>query len=42
MIRIGDFKSDELRASLFPEGVFDCVSACNFFGRLFEPYISNA
>ena len=37
MIRIGDFKSDELRASLFPEGVFDRESACDFFRRLFEP-----
>ena len=42
MIRIGDFKSDELRASLFPEGVFDRESACDFFRRLFEPYMSNA
>ena len=42
MIRIGDFKSDELRASLFPEGVFDRESACDFFRRLFEPYISNS
>ncbi len=42
MIRIGDFKSDELRASLFPDGNLDQELACDFFRRLFEPYVPNA
>ena len=42
MIRIEDFKSDELRASLFPDGNLDQEMACDFFRRLFEPYVPNA
>ncbi len=41
MIRKEDFKSDELRASLFPDGNLDQELACDFFRRLFEPYTPN-
>ncbi len=42
MIRIDDFKSDELRASLFPDGSLDEELACDFFRHLIEPYTPNA
>lgn len=42
MIRIEDFKSDELRASLFPDGSLDQELACEFFRRLVEPYVPDA
>lgn len=42
MIRTNDFKSEELRVSLFPNGDLDQDMACEFFRRLFEPYVPNA
>ncbi|MBQ8385860.1 MAG: RES family NAD+ phosphorylase [Paludibacteraceae bacterium] len=42
MIRTADFKSEELRASLFVEDVLDPELACDFFQGLFEPYVEDA
>lgn len=42
MIRTTDFKSEELRASLFVEDVLDPELACDFFQGLFEPYVEDA
>lgn len=42
MIRIEDFKSEELQASLFIEEVLDPELACDFFQGLFEPYVEDA
>lgn len=42
MISVDSFKSDELRASLFHDGNLDQELACDFFRRLFEPYMQSA
>ena len=41
MISVDSFKSDELRASLFPDGNLDQELACDFFRGLFEPYMQS-
>lgn len=41
MITASNFKSEELKVSLFSDGKLDKELACDFFLRLFKPYIQS-